>query len=260
MQTRIFLTAIALTIFTIPTIATAAGTKTWYKPKASATWQWQLNGKINTKYAVDVYDVDLFDTSTKTIKTLKASGKKVICYFSAGSSENWRSDFKKIAKASMGKSLDGWAGEKWLDIRAKNVIDVMTKRLDLAVTKGCDGVEPDNVDGYSNKTGFPLTANDQLIFNKKLAEESHKRGLAIALKNDVDQVAELVDSFDMTVNEQCHEFNECDKLAPFTKQDKPIFNAEYENSPKLCTTALKENIRTLVMPLDLDDSSRKSCD
>ena len=31
---------------------------------------------------------------------------------------------------------------------------------------GCDGVEPDNVDGYVNDTGFDLTAGDQLDFNR----------------------------------------------------------------------------------------------
>lgn len=42
----------------------------------------------------------------------------------------------------------------------------MQARLDLAVQKGCDGVEPDNVDGYQNNSGFPLTAQDQLAYNR----------------------------------------------------------------------------------------------
>ena len=42
----------------------------------------------------------------------------------------------------------------------------------IAVQKGCDGVDPDNVDGYTNKTGFPLTAKDQLAYNKFLAQEA----------------------------------------------------------------------------------------
>lgn len=258
--TKKSLPILAVLIFTMSTTVTAANVKTWYRPTVSTTWQWQLAGKINTKYAVDVYDIDLFDTSAKTISNIQSSGKKVLCYFSAGSSENWRPDFKKFNAKSMGKSLDGWSGEKWLDIRSKNVTEMVSSRLDLAVTKGCDGVEPDNVDGYTNKTGFALTYEDQLVFNKYIAEEAHKRGLTVALKNDGEQAADLVDYFDLTVNEQCHQYKECDQLEVFTKQGKPIFNAEYKSTKKLCDTALKENIRTLILPKKLNDSSRKSCD
>lgn len=259
-STKILFSAFAIVFLMVSATTLAVNSKTWYHPTASTTWQWQLTGNINTKYSVDVYDIDLFDTSIKTISDLKSSGKKVLCYFSAGSSENWRPDFKKFDAKSMGKSLDSWAGEKWLDIRTKNVMDVASSRLDLALTKGCDGVEPDNVDGYTNKTGFKLTYNDQLVFNKYLADEAHKRGLTVALKNDVEQAADLVDYFDLTVNEQCHQYNECDFLAVFTEQNKPIFNAEYRATKKLCATALKENIKTLILPKKLNDSSRKSCD
>ena len=44
------------------------------------------------------------------------------------------------------------------------------ERLDLAAAKGCDAVDPDNVDGYANPTGFDLTGDDQLAFNRWLAE------------------------------------------------------------------------------------------
>ncbi len=232
----------------------------WYRPIVTTTWQWQLTGNINQSYPVDVYDIDLFDTSPEIISSLKASGKKVLCYFSAGSAEKWRPDYQKFNSNSLGKPLDGWNGEKWLDIRAKNVMDVNISRLDLAVAKGCDGVEPDNVDGYSNKTGFALTKADQLNFNRQISQEAHKRGLTVALKNAVELAGDLVDYFDLTVNEQCHVYHECDQLSVFTKQNKPIFNAEYKNSPKICIESLKLNMRTLILPRNLDDSSRKSCD
>lgn len=45
----------------------------------------------------------------------------------------------------------------------------MGRRLDKAVSRGCDGVEPDNVDGYTNHNGLGLTAADQLSYNKWLA-------------------------------------------------------------------------------------------
>ncbi len=239
----------------------------WYQPKPLATWQWQLQGLLTTAYNVDIYDIDLFDNSEVTVHFLQKKSSKVICYFSAGSYENWRSDADQFKASELGKALDGWEGERWLDIRSANVKKIMRARLDLAKKMGCDGVEPDNVDGYSNQSGFPLTAQDQLVFNRFLATEAHQRGLSIGLKNDLDQVKTLVNDFDFAVNEQCFEFSECDLLKPFIDQGKAVFNAEYKqkyiNEPNarqsLCKEAKKLKFSTLILPLKLDDSFRYSC-
>ena len=158
---------------------------------------------------------------------LQARGRKVVCYFSAGSGENWRPDYASIPAAALGKDLDGWPGEKWLDTRNAGVQAVMRARLDRAKAMGCDGVDPDNVDGYSNDTGFPLTAATQLAYDRFLATEAHARGLAVGLKNDVDQVNDLVASFDFAVNESCFEYSECDKVVPFISAGKSVLNVEY---------------------------------
>jgi hypothetical protein len=240
----------------------------WYRPTVETTWQWQLTGTPNTSYDVEVYDVDLFDTDAATIAALHGEGRRVICYFSGGSSEDWRPDYDQLEGRDRGRKLDGWAGERWLDIRSEDVLQVMLGRLELAVDNGCDGVEPDNMDGFTNRTGFRLTADDQLGYNRRLANEAHLRGLAVALKNDGDQAAALVDYFDLSVNEQCHEYAECEQLAPFTMAGKPIFNAEYPGSESaarskresVCERAAAASTRTLLLPLDLDDAFRVSCD
>src|SRR5258705_316926 len=81
-------------------------------------------------------------------------------------------------------------------------------------------IEPDNVDGYANSSGFPLSAKDQLAYNRWLAEAAHARGLSIALKNDLDQVAALAPYFDWALNEECFQYKECGSLAPFTTAGK----------------------------------------
>ena len=240
----------------------------WYRPGVATTWQWQLLGTVNTAYSVDVYDIDLFDVSASTIASLQGTGKRVICYFSAGSYEDFRSDANRFPQEVRGNTLEGFANEQWLDIRSSSVLDIMGERLDIAVQKGCDGVEPDNVDGYVNNSGFDLTAADQLAFNRRIANAAHERGLAVALKNDLDQILDLIAYFDLSVNEQCHEFDECSLLRPFVTGGKPVFNAEYDSrfvsNPTerdgMCATARAENLRTLILPLDLDDSFRFSCD
>jgi hypothetical protein len=53
---------------------------------------------------------------------------------------------------------------------------IIEARLDVAVDKGCDGVEPDNMDGFTNNIGFNLTSGDQLTFNGTITNEAHERG------------------------------------------------------------------------------------
>ena len=239
----------------------------WYRPPVSVTWQWQLEGNLNTSFSVALYDVDLFDTRNTTIQNLQQSGIKVVCYFSAGSYENYRDDKDLFLPNTLGNTLDGWADERWLDIRSANVHSIMKKRLDIAKNKGCDGVEPDNMDGYTNKSGFNLTSQDQLAYNRFIANEAHKRGLAVGLKNDLDQISELVEYFDFAVNEQCFEYNECDALLPFINQGKPVLTAEYldkyVNNPNekaaICQESRDNLFSTLILPLDLNDSFRFSC-
>jgi hypothetical protein len=226
---------------------------TRWQPPPGTSWQIQLQGTLDTTAAAMVYDIDLFDTPAATIAALHAAGRKVICYFSAGSFENWRSDAGQFPAASLGNALDGWPGERWLDTRAAGVRAVMRARMDLAVSKKCDAVDPDNVDGYTNKPGFPLTAATQLDYNTFLAAEGHARGLAVGLKNDLGQAAGLVDAFDFAVNEQCQAYAECDLLTPFIARSKAVFGIEYTGSTaSVCAAANAVNFDTDIKKLALD--------
>jgi hypothetical protein len=205
------------------------------------------------------YDIDLFDTPAATIAALHTAGRKVICYFSAGSYEDWRPDAKQFPAAAIGNALDGWPGEAWIDTRSAAVRSIMQARMDMAVSKGCDAVDPDNVDGYTNDPGFPLTASTQLDYNTFLAAAAHARGLAAGLKNDLDQVKSLVTSFDFAVNEQCQQYKECDLLKPFITAGKPVFGIEYKGTPStVCAAANAANFDTLIKTLDLD-ATRNAC-
>ena len=242
---------------------------TLWNPDINTTWQWQLSGAVNSSYHVELYDIDLFDSPQSLIDSLHNSGKKVICYFSAGSYENWREDKDDFPASALGENMDGWIGEKWLDITNESLAPVMRARLDLAVQKGCDGVEPDNMDGYTNNTGFTLSFDEQLAYNKFIANEARMRGLSVALKNDLNQIVELEPYYDFAVNEQCHVYNECDMLQPFIDASKAVFNAEYDtkyvnntNSARdlMCADSVSLKYKTLVLPMDLDDSFRYSCE
>ncbi|ASJ73780.1 endo alpha-1,4 polygalactosaminidase [Granulosicoccus antarcticus] len=242
-------------------------TSNHYKPQLLVTWQLQLQGTLNTSYDAELYVMDLFDTSKSKIASLQSQGIAVICYFSAGTYEEWRSDASKFTASDLGLALADWPGERWLDVRTHNVRSIMSTRLDLASSKGCNGVDPDNVDGYSNPTGIDLDSSDQLAYNRYLSEQAHNRGLAIGLKNNVGQVEQLADDYDFTINESCDRYNECGRLDVFISQGKPVLHVEYRpellNQPSAfsayCQEFVDKQFSSLVLPRNLDDEYRLSC-
>ena len=84
---------------------------------------------------------------------------------------------------------------------------------------------------YDNASGFPLTYVDQVAYTRFLANEAHKRGLSAALKNDLEQIPDLLDFFDFAINEECFQYHECDALLPFIEAGKAVFAVEYELAP-----------------------------
>jgi hypothetical protein len=239
--------------------ATRAGSDpTVWQPPVGATWQWQLSGlPINTSVDVAAYDVDLFTTTDKELATLKADGRTVICYFSAGSWEGFRPDAADFSAAGKGNPLDDpFQDELWLDIRSDEARTLMQRRLDLAAARGCDAVEPDNVDGYRNDTGFELTPADQLDYNRFIAAQAHARGLSVGLKNDIDQLADLEPDFDWALNEECFTFHECAQYQDnFLAANKAVFHAEYVDPHRLtavCAVTAPLGLSTAIKKVELD--------
>jgi hypothetical protein len=225
-----------------------------WMPAASSSWQWQLTGTIDQTVAAQMFDVDLFDTAATTVASLHNLGHKVVCYVSAGSFEDWRPDAAQFPAGVKGNGLDGWPGEQWLDVRQWTALrPVIEARMDLCRSKGFDGIELDNVDGYQNDTGFPLVAADQLAFNRALAASAHARGLSVGLKNDLDQVRDLVTTFDWALNEECFTYDECDQLTPFVAAGKAVFNVEYTlTTAQFCPQARSMGFNSLSKHLSLD--------
>ncbi len=188
------------------------------------------------------------------IDQLHQAGKKVICYINAGSAEDWRPDVDQFPPEVIGNDYQGWPGENWLDIRALDKLSpILQARLDLCASKGFDGVEFDNMDGYQNDTGFDLSASDQLVYNRWLADQAHMRGLAVGLKNDPDQIAELEPWFDFVILESCFEQGWCELAEPFIKAGKPVFDIEYAESALNCAKASELSIVLILKNRNLDE-------
>ncbi|KAK9485648.1 putative endo alpha-1,4 polygalactosaminidase [Lipomyces starkeyi] len=252
-----------------PTIGgnqTANKTAKW-QPEVGTTWQIELLYSLNdTSFDVDVYDIDMFDNDASLISELQGQGRKVICYFSAGSYENWRPDADKFKDSDLGNTLDGWPNERWLKLSSSNVREIMLSRLDLAKEKGCDGVDPDNVDGYDNDNGLDLTEDDSVNFVNFLAEATHALNMSLGLKNSGAIIPKVIGNMQWSVNEQCVPYDECSIYAAFTSVGKPVFHIEYPkgdntNDDKTVTRAQKNtvcnnsdarNFSTVIKNMDLD--------
>ena len=195
----------------------------------------------------------MFDTAKSVVASLHDSGRHVVCYISAGSRENWRPDKDAFPARIVGRPLDGWPGERWLDVRAlKPLRRIMGARLDMCDEKGFDAVEFDNVDAWSARTGFPITRADQLKYNAMLANMAHARGLSAALKNDVEQAESLLPYFDFALNEECFTYQECDTLKPFVDAGKAVFQVEYDlDTSRFCPKANSMNFNSLKKKLNL---------
>ena len=180
-------------------------------------FHWQLTDyPVDTTIEADYFGVDLFETDSNTIAEIHKQGAKVICYLNAGAWEDFRPDADDFPADVIGRKYAGWPGERWLDIsNYSSFADIILDRMDLAVEKGCDGIDADNVEGYQADSGFPITADDQLTYNRWLSAQAHARGMLIALKNDPSQAADLVEDFDLAIVESCAFFRFCDAFVPF---------------------------------------------
>ena len=251
--------ALVLAVSYVVAAAQPTAAARWVPP-ADTTWQIQFSGNIDLSLNVDAFDLDMFDTTAKQVHRLHNGGKRAVCYINAGAWEDWRPDAGRYPAAVKGKPLDGWPGERWLDIRRLDVIGpILGDRLDKCDAKGFDGVEFDNVDGQSNSTGFPLTKADQLAFNRWLADAAHARGLAVGLKNALSMAMQLEPKFDFAIVEQCFYYRECGLTAPFTEAGKSVLVVEYDLSrSQFCDRARRIGVAAMRKHVSLD-AWRRPC-
>ncbi|TGO18163.1 hypothetical protein BTUL_0012g01080 [Botrytis tulipae] len=237
---------------------------------ASNTWNIELLSALDPAniYAnTTIYDIDLFlsaNTTPSIISTLHSQNHKVICYFSAGTIEDFRPDINRFLPSDYGKVLPDWPNEHWANTSSPNVRAIMQSRLDMAVNQSCDAVDPDNVDGYSNDNGLKLTEDDSIDYMQWLSAEAHTRGLGIGLKNAGEIIDRIVDYVQFAVNEQCVQYDECDTWQTFIDNGKPVFNIEYPNDAPKVSQAEKNKVCdgsgiqsdgffTVIKKMELDD-------
>ena len=140
-----------------------AGTTPRPRPEALSSWQIQLSGSLDTTVDVRIYVADV-DTRASVIRDLHAAGRLMICYFSAGSAESFRSDAARFPAASLGEPVQDYPDERWIDPRDTTVRAIMGDRIAKAAAAGCDGIHPSGLAAYATTTGFDFTRTDQLAY------------------------------------------------------------------------------------------------
>ncbi len=235
-----------------------------WRPAPAVTWDYRLiEPPQRVPAGVRVMIMDLFDTPAARVRQFKARGVRSICYLNAGAWEDWRPDAAAFPATVKGRRYEGWPGERWLDIRQIKILGpILQKRLDLCKAKGFDAVDPDNMDGWQNRTGFPLTRNQQLAFNRWLARQAHLRGLSVGLKNAPDLAPALVSAFDFTIVESCVAQKWCHLTKPFSDAGKAVLAVEYTDNgmtpEKVCPVAQRRSMTAIVKRRNLN-AWRRGC-
>jgi len=207
-----------------------------------------VDGAVAPSTDPTVFDIDGFDntgtdnadesnslssSSSPVVAELHALGDHVICYIDVGTTESWRPDYSEFPAALLGNS-NGWAGERWLDTDPSGpdytmLQKIMTARFEMCEHNGFDAVEPDNLDGLLNDTGFNITTAEGDQYAVWVAEEIHSLGMSVAQKNFETQSSVLEPYFDFVIEEQCFQYGDCTELAPYYDSSKAVLEVEYSS-------------------------------
>ena len=239
-------------------IHASAASSRW-QPGPHEPWQWMISGVFNVNNAAHMkggatdqpttYDIDGFQNTAATVSALHAKGYHVICYIEVGSWVDYRPDSSQFPSSIIGKKIDGFS-DKWTDIRSPQIKPIVAARIQMCASKGFDAVEPDLEDGYSNNTGFPLTAADQIAFDTWVATTVHNAGMSVLLKGDPEQAKQFAPTVDFFLNEECNDYSECDQYPSLAAAGQTVLNAEYSgkcptssgSATNLDTTLFKVNL------------------
>jgi hypothetical protein len=207
-----------------------------------------------------VYDIDGEGATASDVAAIHAAGAIAICYVDVGSLEKGRSDYASFPSSVVGPVMQGWPDENWLMVTAANqptILPLMKARfVSWCQGKGFDGIEPDNLDAFSNISG--ITEADNVAYDVAIAGLAHGLSLSIGLKNLLPDVTaghatSLTSTFDWALVEQCYEYTECDAYwaaGSFIPLGKAVFDVEYDTSPT-CSQADTQHLNAQKRDLDL---------
>ena len=198
---------------------------------APLTWDWQLSQPFDLSRSVAWLDIDPDNQSPAELAAIQAQGIKTICYVSVGTIEDYRDDIADFPAEVVGNVYGDWPDEKFLDVRRLDIVlPLMTARFKRCADLGFEAVEPDNIDVYTNDSGFAISEKDAVAYILALAEVAHGLGMHIGQKNAPELTAKLVGALDLVITEDCHMDGWCAEVIGYADAGKPVFAAEYSDT------------------------------
>lgn len=196
--------------------------------RAGMSLQYQITGEVDPNVDAELFVVDLFDVDSQQVTQLQAAGKVVMAYVSVGTLESWRPDAGRFPQSAVGRTLDNYPDEAWLDTRDADVRAAMQARLERAVTKGFDGVFASTFGAYRQNSGFDVTKADELDYHHFLTSAAHALDLSIGLSSDFELATDLAAEYDWVIAMGCIARDACGELAPLMTRGVPVFDLETE--------------------------------
>ena len=264
------------------------------------------SGAYPSPGSADIWDTDLFQDSnapnagiptgpSPVVEAIHAAGHYSICYVEAGAYQVGFPDDSNFAVADYGgvgdraTQMQGYSDEYWFDLTgfanyvagqpgtlsgaAVDIAAQLNKRFAWCKLEGQDAVEPDDLDGYTNKstsgvTPWGLTQADSAGFERWLAYDIHANGLAAFEKNDPANEPQDASLFDGMVIEECNYYNDpCSgpggDASAYLAAGKPVLNAEYtqdgETTAKFCSADIAAGIAGALFDVNLSGGTYQPC-
>jgi hypothetical protein len=255
--------------------------------------------------SADIWDTDLFQDSntnggiptgpSPVVRAIHAAGHYSICYVEAGAYQEGFPDDRDFARSDYGgvgdraTQMQGYANEYWFNLdgfrhyvagrprtlrgAAVNIAAALDKRFAWCKLEGQDAVEPDDLDGYTNRASdgqrpWHMTQADSAGFERWLAYDVHRHGLAIFQKNDPANAAADEPLYQGMILEECNSYDDpCSgpggDATAYLKAGKPVLNAEYtsdgETAAQFCAADARAGIVGALFDVALDGRVYEPC-
>jgi hypothetical protein len=256
--------------------------------------------------SADIWDTDLFQDSnapnagiptgpSPVVRAIHAAGHYSICYVEAGAYQVGFPDDSNFTTADYGgvgdtaTQMQGYPDEYWFNLTgfadyvagepatltgaAVDIATQLNKRFQWCKLEGQDAVEPDDLDGYTNKsqsgvTPWGMTQADSAGFERWLAYDIHADGLAAFQKNDPANEPADASLFDGMIIEECNYYNDpCSgpggDATAYLAAGKPVLNAEYledgESTAKFCSADIAAGIAGALFSVSLSGGTYQPC-
>jgi hypothetical protein len=268
------------------------------QPGSAHIWDTDLfydsNASYNDSHGNPVLNIPT--GASPVVQAIHAAGHYSICYVEAGSYQLGFPDNANFKPADYGNKakryrMQGYPTQWWFDVRgfknyvagnnstltgaAPDIAAGLNKRFQWCKLEGQDALEPDDLDGYTNKSatgaaggGWGLTQAQDAGFERWIAYTAHADGLAVFQKNDTANAPADQPLFDGVITEECNYYQDpCAGSGgdwnSYLSAHKPVLNAEYiedgETTSQFCPADHAAGIYGALFTNNLDGSHYQVC-